>query len=79
MSICLQPLPQQYAQDKGYPVKQFPANWNKYGKSAGYKRNEEMSKYGEGLIAFWDGKSKGTQHMINLAKENGLIVKIVLF
>lgn len=72
-------LGEQYAREMGYPIKQFPANWDKEGKSAGYKRNEDMAKYGNALIAFWDGKSKGTEHMINLAKKLGLKVKIHKF
>lgn len=58
-------------------VKKFPAEWDKYGKSAGYRRNADMANYANALLAFWDGKSKGTMHMINLAKDKGLIVKVV--
>lgn len=47
----------------------FPAHWDLYGKRAGYLRNKEMAQYADGLIALWDGKSKGTQHMIKLATE----------
>ena len=72
-------LGEKYAKENGYSIKQFPADWNKYGKSAGYKRNEEMAKYADALIAFWDGKSKGTKHMIDLAKRYGLKVKVVIF
>ena len=72
-------LGEQYANEKGYLIKQFPADWDKYGKSAGYKRNEEMAKYADALIAFWDGKSKGTKHMIDLAKRYELKVKVVIF
>jgi len=56
------------------------ANWNLYGKSAGYRRNEEMAKYASEdngvLIAFWNGESKGTKHMIKLAKKYGLRIFI---
>ena len=68
-----------FAEGNGYPIKRFPANWNKYGKSAGYKRNEEMARYADALIAFWDGKSKGTKHMIDLAQQYELKVKVVMF
>ena len=51
-------LGEKYANENGYSIKQFPADWDKYGKSAGYIRNEEMAKYADALIAFWDGKSK---------------------
>ena len=53
-------------------ITQFPADWNKQGKAARYKRNEQMANYANALIAFWDGKSKGTKHMIKLAKSRGL-------
>lgn len=42
----------------------FPADWNKHGRSAGFIRNKEMGNFADGLIAFWDGKSKGTAQMI---------------
>ena len=54
------------AKQYNVPVKQFLADWDKYGKSAGYKRNEEMKDYADGLISVWDGKSKGTKNMIEL-------------
>lgn len=47
-------------------VHEFPAEWDKYGKSAGYKRNVVMANFADELVAFWDGKSKGTQHMIDI-------------
>lgn len=50
------------------PVKMFPAQWDRYGKSAGHIRNTQMAHYAEALIALWDGKSKGTKHMIKEAK-----------
>ena len=66
------------------PLKEFPADWNNYGKRAGYIRNEQMAKYaqehGNGvLFAFWDGKSKGTKWMIELAKRYNLEVHIFNF
>ena len=45
-------------------VYQFPADWDRYGKRAGYLRNEEMARHADGLLAFWDGQSRGTKHMI---------------
>ena len=67
-------LGERYAKEYGYLVKQFPASWNEYGKSAGYIRNKQMAEYADICCVFWDGKSKGSQHMINLAKECGLNV-----
>lgn len=59
-------LGERYATDNGYPLSSFPANWDLYGKSAGYKRNVQMSEEADGLIAFHDGQSRGTQHMIDI-------------
>ena len=58
----------------GIPVIKFPADWDRYGRSAGYKRNEKMAEYADALLACWDGKSKGTKHMVDLAKKHGLKV-----
>lgn len=72
-------LGEDYAKERGYGVKRFPANWNKYGLSAGYKRNKEMAEYGDALIAFWNKKSKGTKNMIDLAEKYGLKIKVVYY
>ena len=63
--------------ENGWEVLSFPADWDKYGKAAGYKRNDEMARNADALIAFWDGKSRGTRHMIDLAKKYGLQTRIV--
>lgn len=59
------------------PLILYPANWNKHGRSAGYKRNVEMAKVATHLLAFWDGKSPGTNHMLNIAKSHNLTIKLV--
>lgn len=72
-----------YAERVGVHIYRFPADWDTYGKSAGYRRNAEMAKFASEdnnvgvLIAFWNGKSRGTKHMINLAKRYGLKVHVV--
>lgn len=64
---------------RGLPVDEFRADWDTHGKSAGYKRNSQMADHADMLIAFWDGKSKGTKHMIDLARAKKLIVKVVKY
>jgi len=66
-----------YAKRSQLAVALFPADWDLYGKSAGYKRNAQMADYADALVAFWDSKSRGTMHMINLAKSAGLQVRVV--
>lgn len=72
-------LGEQYANERGYKLKQFPADWDIYGKSAGYRRNAEMANYADLLIAFHDGKSKGTKHMIDLANKKEINVAIYTY
>lgn len=69
-------LGEKWAIENGIPIKQFPPDWSKYGRSAGYLRNEQMAEYADALIAVWDERSRGTGHMINLAKKHGLAVHV---
>ena len=50
----------------------FPANWKLYPRAAGFLRNEDMLSIATHLIAFWDGKSRGTKHIIDIAQEKGI-------
>lgn len=75
-------LARQYAKRKGYGYREFPAKWDIYGKSAGYIRNEAMHQYiahvaYRGVVAFWDGQSKGTMHNFELAKKYRNPIRIV--
>lgn len=84
-----------YGDANGIAVVEFPARWddlnapgaiirvNKFGKKynakAGVDRNEEMAEYANGAIIFWDGKSKGTKSMIELAEKYKLKLKVVIY
>lgn len=69
-------LGEQYAKERGYKVRYFPADWDTYGKQAGFIRNEEMAKNADALVAFWDGKSRGTKSMIDLGYQYKLKVRV---
>lgn len=45
------------------PIKDFPADWDGYGKSAGPIRNKKMAEYADALLLIWDGESKGSDNM----------------
>ena len=66
-----------YADENKYSVKHFPADWNTHGKGAGFIRNGEKANYGDMLIAFWDGESKGTKHMVETAQKKGMEVYVI--
>lgn len=72
-------LGERFAKENNYSIKRFPADWNMHGKAAGPIRNKQMAEYGTHLIAFWDGKSRGTKGMIELAKKHNLKIRIVKF
>ncbi len=67
-------LAERYARERGYQLRVFPANWNQFGKSAGYRRNRQMHEFiaqfpNRGCVCFWDGSSRGTAHNFDLANE----------
>lgn len=72
-------LGERYAHEHQLAIKYFPAKWKVLGKRAGYVRNEEMAEYADALVAFWDGKSPGTRHMIAIAKKYGLPIRVKNF
>lgn len=77
-SLC-----EQYAKEHGFKISIFPAEWDTYGRSAGMRRNADMAKYAAEcngmLIAFWDGQSRGTKGMIDLAYKYNIEVDIITY
>lgn len=70
-------LGERFAKEHNLSLKVVPADWKTYGRSAGPRRNEQMARMAGTLIAFWDGKSRGTKNMIDTAKKLGMRVKVV--
>jgi hypothetical protein len=67
------------ARSLGFAVTEMQADWDKWGRIAGYKRNCEMlALEPEVVIAFWDGQSRGTKHTIREAKVRDIPVLVVL-
>lgn len=64
------------AKENGLGIIAKPANWDLHGKSAGYKRNNEMAEIADCLLAIWDKESKGTKHMIDIALKKGIYVEV---
>ena len=71
-------LGEELARKRNLKLAIFPAEWDKYGKSAGYKRNEVMAKYTDMGIILWDGKSRGTKHMIDLLRKYDKPCEVVI-
>ena len=71
-------LGRRYAVEHNLSILSYPADWS-LGKRAGYIRNEAMAKVADGLIAFWDGKSPGTKHMIETMQKQNKKVRIIRY
>lgn len=69
-------LARRYAEEKNIPITEILPEWDKYGKSAGFKRNKLIIDQSDAIVAFWDGVSRGTAHSISLARKNGKDVHI---
>lgn len=72
-------LGKRFALENNIPIKSFPANWDKYGKSAGHRRNKQMADYCEQAVVFWDGSSKGSLNMIDTMKRIKKPVRVVIY
>ncbi len=72
-------LGERYARERGFQLRRFPANWDKDGKKAGMLRNYRMADNADALIAFWDGTSRGTANMIDIARKKNLPVRVIRY
>ncbi|CAB4162888.1 Mycobacteriophage D29, Gp61 [uncultured Caudovirales phage] len=69
MATGVDKIGQQWGIMHGIPVKEFPADWDKYGNSAGPIRNRKMAEYADAAIIIWDGSSPGSRNMIKEIKK----------
>ena len=72
-------LAAKWAHQRGVPCDEYPADWNRYGKSAGYRRNEQMLTEGDPhlVVAFPQGESRGTRQMMDIASKARVAVEEV--
>lgn len=70
-------LGERYAQLKGFKLIRMKADWKKHGKPAGFIRNGDMLNIADGVVCFWDRKSKGTLHMINITNKDNKPLRII--
>lgn len=64
-------IAEKWAKSNNIEFVAFLPDWNTYGKRAGLKRNEDMVKFSDFTVAFWDGKSKGTKYSIKYSEKLG--------
>jgi hypothetical protein len=68
-----------FAREHSVTLFEFPAEWDRLGKGAGFIRNEKMGNFSDGLLAFWDGQSRGTKHMIDYMNKIKKPVQIIQY
>lgn len=66
-----------FCREHNIPIIEFHADWKRFGKSAGMKRNIFIIEKADFVLAFWDGESRGTAHSIKLAKMNKKPLRVV--
>ena len=81
----------EWAKERNIPYKEYFANWKDmsepcvvkynafgaYNALAGFKRNEDIINNCDSVVAFWDGKSKGTKNSLDLARKQNKPIKII--
>ena len=65
-----------YALSHDLKLTEFLPEYSKYGRSAPLKRNLQIIEYADLVIAFWDGKSRGTKYVIDNCKKQGVQVDV---
>jgi len=69
-------LGERWALDHDVPFVRFLPDWRRYGRGAGLVRNTQMIDGADALVALWDGASRGTAHVIRMARARGLSVHV---
>ena len=66
----------EFAEANEYTYTEFLPDYDKHGKAAPLRRNDEIIEYSDLVLAFWDGKSRGTKYVIGACKNRGVSVKV---
>ena len=70
-------LGEKFAKKHNLKIEKYPAEWDKYGRSAGPIRNYKMAQVADLVVVFWDGKSRGTKNMIECAERENKSCTII--
>ena len=68
----------EYARANGLPIKEFLPDYAAFGPSAPLKRNITIIEYADVVLAFWDGKSRGTKFVIDNCKKMGKACRVFI-
>lgn len=77
-AVGVDTLAAEYARANGIKLSEYRPDYDRYGRRAPHVRNRQMVMDADMVLAFWDGKSKGTESSINQARRQGKPLKIVM-
>lgn len=66
-----------YAEKNNIPIKEFLPDYRRFGKGAPLKRNLQIIEYADEVLAFWDGKSRGTKYVIEQCRKLKVPVTVI--
>lgn len=66
----------EYAHANGLKLTEFLPAYDRYGRGAPLKRNLQIIHYADAVIAFWDGKSRGTKHVIDTCNSQNIPITV---
>ena len=69
---------EEYAESNKIKLKEFLPEYEKFGKGAPLKRNIQIIEYADEVLAFWDGKSRGTKSVIDTCKKIGKKITVII-
>ena len=72
-------LAKQYAEEHGVHIIEHKPDWKQFGRGAGIIRNKTIVEDADHVLAFWDGKSRGTKHSIHHAEKQNKPLTVVIF
>ena len=68
----------EYAKSNGINLTEFLPEYTRFGRSAPLKRNISIIEYSDIVLAFWDGKSRGTKFVIDNCRKLGVEVRVYI-
>ena len=76
-AIGIDTLVKEYSKSRGISLVEFLPDYKRYGRAAPFIRNRKIAEYADEALAFWDGKSRGTMHTVDLFRSLGKRVRVV--
>ncbi len=68
----------QYALSHGIKLTEFLPEYSRYGRGAPIKRNDTIIQNSDMVLAFWDGKSRGTKYVIDKCRKTNVKIEVIM-